>query len=484
MCTSPTTKSRNRSDAELGAYFAELMTPEIQEDLASGDGEFGRGERLQDGSCARWASDGWLGIGWPKEYGGQGRSPDRAVRLLRRVDARRRAGADAHDQHRRPDDHAATAPRSRRSSSCPKILAGRDPLLHRLHRARRRHRPRVAADPGRARRRRVRHQRPEDLDQPAPDADYVWLAVRTDPEAKKHKGISIIIVPDRHARASRCDADRHCRRARHQRDVLRGRARAGRQPRRRGEPAAGRSSPTSSTTSGSRCARPASSSARSTTCASWAQDDQAGRRPPGDRPGVGAAQPRPGARQARVPAAHQLEGRVAARRRARCDPADASAIKVFGTEFYMEAFRLLMEVARPGGVRRARLARRGAAGPARAHATAACMILTFGGGTNEIQRDLIAIFGLGMPGRPAAEEEARRWTSRFTEEQQELAGPGRAGSSSDRSPTSSSGRSRTGDDWFDRDTWGRAGQGRPARHRACPRTSAAAASASSSVPGA
>ncbi|MBA3653304.1 MAG: acyl-CoA dehydrogenase, partial [Actinobacteria bacterium] len=25
------------------------------------------------------------------------------------------------------------------------------------------------------------------------------------------------------------------------------------------------------------------------------------------------------------------------------------------------------------------------------------LILTFGGGTNEVQRDLIAIFGLGMP---------------------------------------------------------------------------------------
>src|SRR5690606_7304449 len=29
----------------------------------------------------------------------------------------------------------------------------------------------------------------------ASDADYCWLAVRTDPEAPKHKGISIIIVP-------------------------------------------------------------------------------------------------------------------------------------------------------------------------------------------------------------------------------------------------------------------------------------------------
>ena len=27
-------------------------------------------------------------------------------------------------------------------------------------------------------------------------------------------------------------------------------------------------------------------------------------------------------------------------------------------------------------------------------------VLTFGGGTNELQRDLIAIFGLGLPGSP------------------------------------------------------------------------------------
>ena len=30
-------------------------------------------------------------------------------------------------------------------------------------------------------------------------ADYVWLAVRTNPEAKKHRGISMLIVPDRRA---------------------------------------------------------------------------------------------------------------------------------------------------------------------------------------------------------------------------------------------------------------------------------------------
>src|SRR4029453_7069028 len=37
----------------------------------------------------------------------------------------------------------------------------------------------------------------------ADQADYVWLAARTDPDAPKHKGISIILVPTRAAGFSR-----------------------------------------------------------------------------------------------------------------------------------------------------------------------------------------------------------------------------------------------------------------------------------------
>ncbi|MGO9343174.1 MAG: acyl-CoA dehydrogenase family protein, partial [Acidimicrobiales bacterium] len=78
------------------------------------------------------------------------------------------------------------------------------------------------------------------------------------------------------------------------------------------------------------------------------------------------------------------------------DVADASSIKVFGTEFYLEALRLLTEVIgptatlkrdSPGAVIRGRLE----------SYSRGLIILTFGGGTNEVQRDLIAIFGLGMP---------------------------------------------------------------------------------------
>ena len=85
--------------------------------------------------------------------------------------------------------------------------------------------------------------------------------------------------------------------------------------------------------------------------------------------------------------------------RARMDVADASSIKVFGTEFYLESFRLLMEIAGE----RAYL-QRGSAGDWLAGQIEmlyrSLLILTFGGGTNEVQRELIGLFGLGLPRIP------------------------------------------------------------------------------------
>ena len=77
-------------------------------------------------------------------------------------------------------------------------------------------------------------------------------------------------------------------------------------------------------------------------------------------------------------------------------PASASATKVFGTEFATEAYRLLMEVLGARAV-----VQSGSPGAAlagrieRLHRSA--LILTFGGGTNEVQRDIIAAAGLGLP---------------------------------------------------------------------------------------
>jgi hypothetical protein len=69
---------------------------------------------------------------------------------------------------------------------------------------------------------------------------------------------------------------------------------------------------------------------------------------------------------------------------------------VFGTEFAVEAYRLLMEVLGASAVVRSGSPGEVLAGRIeRAHRSA--LILTFGGGTNEVQRDIIAAAGLGLP---------------------------------------------------------------------------------------
>jgi alkylation response protein AidB-like acyl-CoA dehydrogenase len=76
--------------------------------------------------------------------------------------------------------------------------------------------------------------------------------------------------------------------------------------------------------------------------------------------------------------------------------AEASVAKVYGSEFFIEAYRLLMEIMgeisllkndSELNVLNAKLERM--------YRTAS--ILTFGGGTNEVQRDIIAMAGLFMP---------------------------------------------------------------------------------------
>ncbi|MEZ5140163.1 MAG: acyl-CoA dehydrogenase family protein [Acidimicrobiales bacterium] len=81
------------------------------------------------------------------------------------------------------------------------------------------------------------------------------------------------------------------------------------------------------------------------------------------------------------------------------DPAAASAVKVHGTELYMEGLGRLLEVLGPAGP-----VRDGSPGAALRDRVGILLrslhVLTFGGGTNELQRDLIALFGLGLPPSP------------------------------------------------------------------------------------
>jgi 3-oxocholest-4-en-26-oyl-CoA dehydrogenase alpha subunit len=76
---------------------------------------------------------------------------------------------------------------------------------------------------------------------------------------------------------------------------------------------------------------------------------------------------------------------------------EASAAKVFGTELTQQVAGQLLEVLDHNGLRR------GADAPLRGALESAyriAVISTFGGGANEIQRDIIAMAGLGMPRAP------------------------------------------------------------------------------------
>ncbi len=76
--------------------------------------------------------------------------------------------------------------------------------------------------------------------------------------------------------------------------------------------------------------------------------------------------------------------------------AEASAAKVYGSEFFVEAYRLLLEIMgqagtikrdSPGAILQGKIEHRYRVGS----------ILTFGGGCNEVQRDIISAAGLWMP---------------------------------------------------------------------------------------
>ena len=56
---------------EVREYFAKIMTPERRAALVGGDAG-GTAYRELNREIGR---DGWLGVGWPKEYGGRGFTP-------------------------------------------------------------------------------------------------------------------------------------------------------------------------------------------------------------------------------------------------------------------------------------------------------------------------------------------------------------------------------------------------------------------------
>ncbi len=175
---------------ELRRYYADLLTDEVRAGLSDG-GEGGEAWRQVVRTIGK---DGWLGIGWPEELGGRGRpSTDQFIFF----DETRRAGAPfpfVTINTVGPTLMRFGTP-EQKSFFLSRILAGEVNFAIGYTE------PQAGTDLASLRTRAVRDgdeylvNGAKIYTSGADMADYIWLAVRTDPEAPKHKGISILCVP-------------------------------------------------------------------------------------------------------------------------------------------------------------------------------------------------------------------------------------------------------------------------------------------------
>ena len=293
---------------ELRSYFSRLMTPERTEALSSVEGEYGTGNAYRD-TVAQMGRDGWLALGWPTEYGGQARS---AMDQLIFTDEAAIAGAPVPflTINSVAPTIMAFGTDEQKKFYLPKIASGD------LHFSIGYSEPGAGTDLAALRTTAVRDGDDYVINGQKmwtsliPYADYVWLAVRTNPEAKKHRRH---LDADRAHRRTRLllDAGAHHGGRGHQRHLLPGRPGSGGQPGRRGErrleaghqPAQPR---TRRAGVGTADLRGAGRGSR------MGAEHQGRPRVAADRLRVGAAQPGAGARQGRGPQADQLGAGVVA----------------------------------------------------------------------------------------------------------------------------------------------------------------------------
>ncbi|HEY6414619.1 MAG TPA: acyl-CoA dehydrogenase family protein [Acidimicrobiales bacterium] len=373
---------------QLRDYYDALLDGDTRRELRHGDGIGAVMRRV----VRQMGADGWLGIGWPTEYGGQGRGP---VEQFIFFDESMRAGAPV--PMLTINSVAPTlmqfGSEEQRREYLPRILRGE------IHFCIGYSEPNAGTDLASLRTRAVRDGDDYVITGQkmwtslASDADYCWLAVRTGADDSRHRGISIFIAPMdlpgiERTRLNLLSSHDIC--AVHWDDVR--------------IPAANL---VAGENEGWKLITNQLNHERVTLCSpgmaehmlhetiDWAR---ATTLPDGRRVidqewvQINLAKAYAGFEFLRL-----ANWQVAwAATRDELPVADASTIKVFGTEHYLESFRLLMEVLgersylvedAPGAPLGSRLEQM----------YRSLLILTFGGGTNELQRDLIAAFGMGMP---------------------------------------------------------------------------------------
>jgi alkylation response protein AidB-like acyl-CoA dehydrogenase len=372
----------------LRSYYTRLLTPEVQEELSHSRGVGPAMRRV----VRQMGQDGWLGIGWPTEWGGQGRS---AIEQFVFFDESMRAGAPVPmltiNTVGPTIMHFGTP--EQRAEFLPRILKGE------IHFCIGYTEPGAGTDLAALATTAVRDgdefviNGQKVFTSLAGDADYIWLAARTNPEAKKHKGISMFVVPmstpgisvtPMHLLSEHDINHTFFDDVRVPATALVG-----------GENEGWTLITNQLNHERVTLCSPGIIERILTDVQRWAQETKLadGRRVI-DQEWVRVNLARV---RARLEFLRLINWKVAwTATQGHLDVADASSIKVFGTEFYLEAFRLCFEVigergylqeGSPDAILRGQLER----------SYRSLLILTFGGGTNEIQRDLIATFGLGFP---------------------------------------------------------------------------------------
>ena len=377
--------------AELRAYFARVVTDAVLDEVAGTEG----GGPLYTKALKQMGVDGWLGIGWPKEFGGQGRS---SIDQYIFFDEVQRAGFPI------PFLTLCTVGPTlmkygtdeQKARFLPAILRGE------IHFAIGYSEPSAGTDLASLRTRAVRDGDDYVIDGQkvftslAEYADYIWLAVRTDPEAQRHKGISIVMV-DTEAKGFSLSPIHTLGGNRTNATYYEGvrvpvSARVGR------ENEGWKLITTQLNHERVALSVPGPIDRFVEETTAWARETKAsdGRRVI-DAPWVQANLARA---RAHVEVLRLMTWRQAWNiDQGKLDPSESSTVKVFGSESFIRIYGWLLEVlgqegylkeGSPGVRLRGRIER--------FYRTS--IVLTFGGGTNEVQRDIIAMTGLGMPRAP------------------------------------------------------------------------------------
>jgi 3-oxo-4-pregnene-20-carboxyl-CoA dehydrogenase beta subunit len=182
------TPAQRDLQGQLRAYFATLIAPHERAHMLTDR----HGQVYRD-VVRRMGRDGWLGVGWPAEYGGRGFG-----QVEQQIFVNEAALADvplpAVTLQTVGPTLMARGTREQKDFFLPRILAGE------LHFAIGYTEPGAGTDLASLTTRAVRDgdsyivNGQKIFTTGGHDADYVWLACRTDPAAPKHKGLSILIV--------------------------------------------------------------------------------------------------------------------------------------------------------------------------------------------------------------------------------------------------------------------------------------------------